>query len=75
MNPAARFTNRVAVVTGAASGIGAAAAARLAAEGAAVVLVDIAADRGEEIAERLRKGGARAVSSPRTSRARPTGRG
>ncbi|WUD72457.1 glucose 1-dehydrogenase [Streptomyces sp. NBC_00510] len=61
MNPAARFTNRVAVVTGAASGIGAATAARLAAEGAAVVLVDIAADRGEETAARLRKDGARAV--------------
>ncbi|WP_329530002.1 SDR family oxidoreductase [Streptomyces sp. NBC_01450] len=61
MNAAGRFTNRVAVVTGAASGIGAASAARLAAEGAAVVLVDIAADRGEEIAERLRKDGARAL--------------
>ncbi|MEI5011903.1 SDR family oxidoreductase [Streptomyces sp. PmtA] len=61
MNPAARFTNRVAVVTGAASGIGAATAARLAAEGAAVVLADIAADRGEETAARLRKDGARAL--------------
>ncbi|MFB6957661.1 SDR family NAD(P)-dependent oxidoreductase [Streptomyces sp. NPDC056309] len=61
MNPAARFTNRVAVVTGAASGIGAATAARLAAEGAAVVLVDIDAERGEETAERLRKDGARAL--------------
>ncbi|MFD7232042.1 SDR family NAD(P)-dependent oxidoreductase [Streptomyces sp. NPDC059881] len=61
MNPAARFTHRVAVVTGAASGIGAATAARLAAEGAAVVLADIAADRGEETAARLRKDGARAV--------------
>ncbi|MFJ6632264.1 SDR family NAD(P)-dependent oxidoreductase [Streptomyces sp. NPDC091376] len=61
MNPAARFTHRVAVVTGAASGIGAATAARLAAEGAAVVLADIAADRGEETAARLRKDGARAL--------------
>ncbi|AVH60625.1 MULTISPECIES: SDR family NAD(P)-dependent oxidoreductase [Streptomyces] len=64
MNPAARFTNCVAVVTGAASGIGAATAARLAAEGAAVVLADIAADRGEEIAARLRKDGARALFVP-----------
>ncbi|MFE4956247.1 SDR family NAD(P)-dependent oxidoreductase [Streptomyces sp. NPDC056653] len=61
MNPAARFTNRVAVVTGAASGIGAATAARLAAEGAAVVLADIDAERGEDTTERLRKDGAKAV--------------
>ncbi|MFB7322138.1 SDR family NAD(P)-dependent oxidoreductase [Streptomyces sp. NPDC056190] len=61
MNPAARFTNRVAVVTGAASGIGAATAARLAAEGAAVVLADIDAEHGEETAERLRKDGAHAL--------------
>ncbi|WP_406432248.1 SDR family NAD(P)-dependent oxidoreductase [Streptomyces sp. NBC_01589] len=61
MNPAARFTNRVAVVTGAASGIGAATAARLAAEGAAVVLADIDAERGEDTTARLRKDGAKAV--------------
>ncbi|MFD5080546.1 SDR family NAD(P)-dependent oxidoreductase [Streptomyces sp. NPDC058371] len=60
MNPAARFTNRVAVVTGAASGIGAATAARLAAEGASVVLADIDDERGEETAARLRKDGAKA---------------
>ncbi|MFF0052011.1 SDR family NAD(P)-dependent oxidoreductase [Streptomyces sp. NPDC005498] len=61
MNPAARFTNRVAVITGAASGIGAATAARLAAEGAAVVLADIDAERGEDTTARLRKDGAKAV--------------
>ncbi|MYV50152.1 glucose 1-dehydrogenase [Streptomyces sp. SID2888] len=61
MNPAARFTNRVAVVTGAASGIGAASAARLAAEGAAVVLADIDAEHGEETAEGLREDGSRAL--------------
>ncbi|MFJ3823498.1 SDR family NAD(P)-dependent oxidoreductase [Streptomyces nodosus] len=61
MNPAARFTSRVAVVTGAASGIGAATAARLATEGAAVVLTDIDAQHGEETAEGLREDGARAL--------------
>ncbi|MFB7307258.1 SDR family NAD(P)-dependent oxidoreductase [Streptomyces sp. NPDC056192] len=61
MNPTARFTNRVAVVTGAASGIGAATATRLAAEGAAVVLADIDAERGEDTTARLRKDGAKAA--------------
>lgn len=56
----ARFTGRTAVVTGAASGIGAATAERLAREGAAVVLADIAADRGETVAERITKDGGRA---------------
>ncbi|MGP4084567.1 SDR family NAD(P)-dependent oxidoreductase, partial [Streptomyces sp. KR55] len=56
----ARFTGRTAVVTGAASGIGAATAERLAREGAAVILADIAADRGEAVAERITKDGGRA---------------
>src|ERR1700759_4096107 len=56
----ARFTGRTAVVTGAASGIGAATAVRLAEEGAAVVLADIAEERGEAVAERIRKDGGRA---------------
>jgi glucose 1-dehydrogenase len=49
-----RLAGRVAVVTGGASGIGAATVRRLAAEGAAVALADVAADRGEDLAERLR---------------------
>ncbi|MFG2191935.1 SDR family NAD(P)-dependent oxidoreductase [Streptomyces sp. NPDC048639] len=57
----ARFTGRVVVVTGGASGIGAATAARLAGEGAAVVITDVAAERGEGVAEELRVNGARAA--------------
>lgn len=58
--PGARFTDRVAVVTGAASGIGAATAERLADEGAAVVLADVAAEPGERVAEAIRGRGGRA---------------
>ncbi|MFF2852236.1 SDR family NAD(P)-dependent oxidoreductase [Streptomyces sp. NPDC058001] len=59
--PGARFTDRVAVVTGAASGIGAATAVRLAAEGAAVVLADIDEARGKETARRIGEDGGRAL--------------
>ncbi|MGA4838614.1 SDR family NAD(P)-dependent oxidoreductase [Streptomyces sp. G45] len=57
----ARFTGRVAVVTGGASGIGAATARRLAAEGAAVVVADVAAERGAAVADGIRDGGGRAA--------------
>ncbi|MCI3934074.1 SDR family NAD(P)-dependent oxidoreductase [Streptomyces sp. AN091965] len=61
MHASARFTDRVAVVTGAASGIGAATAVRLAGEGAAVVVADVAAERGTAVAEGIRAGGGRAA--------------
>jgi NAD(P)-dependent dehydrogenase (short-subunit alcohol dehydrogenase family) len=46
----ARFDGRVALVTGAASGIGAATARRFASEGAAVALVDLAHDAAQAVA-------------------------
>jgi len=48
-----RFKDRVAVVTGAASGIGAATSRRLASEGATVVVVDTNADAGHALATEL----------------------
>ena len=54
----ARFAGRTAVVTGAAGGIGAAVAVRLAAEGAAVVLTDVRP--ADEVAKRIDDAGGRA---------------
>jgi NAD(P)-dependent dehydrogenase (short-subunit alcohol dehydrogenase family) len=48
-----RLKDRVAVVTGAASGIGAATSRRLASEGARVVVVDLNADAGQALAAEL----------------------
>lgn len=54
------FEGKVALVTGAASGIGAATAQRFAQEGAAVVVVDMNRDGAEAVAELIRASGARA---------------
>lgn len=51
------FQGQVAIVTGAARGIGAAAAKALGEAGAAVVLTDVLDDQGEALAERLRRSG------------------
>jgi NAD(P)-dependent dehydrogenase (short-subunit alcohol dehydrogenase family) len=57
-----RFTDRVAIVTGGAMGIGGATARRLAAEGARVLVVDIAPDGGAQNVETIRGSGGTAES-------------
>lgn len=56
------LNNKTAIVTGAAQGIGNGIAARLAHEGAAVMLADLQAERVEAAAAELRATGARAVA-------------
>jgi 2-hydroxycyclohexanecarboxyl-CoA dehydrogenase len=57
-----RFTGKVAIVTGAAQGIGRAIAARLADEGAKVALADIQLESAERAASEIRAGGASAIA-------------
>lgn len=59
-----RIEGKVAIVTGAASGIGADAAQAMALEGARVVLSDRDAERGAALAKDIEKGGAEALFVP-----------
>lgn len=59
-----RFQNQVAIVTGAARGIGAATAHRLAKEGAAVVVADVLETEGQALAAAIRRAEGRAVYEP-----------
>ena len=56
-----RLQNQVAWVSGAASGMGAAIARLFAEEGAAVAMIDIQRDKGESIANEIRKSGGKAT--------------
>lgn len=58
-----RLKDKVAVITGAASGIGAACARRFAAEGARLVVNDVSEDACARLAEELAKTGARFVAA------------
>jgi NAD(P)-dependent dehydrogenase (short-subunit alcohol dehydrogenase family) len=58
----AELAGKVALITGGASGIGAATARVMAREGAAIALADFDAKRAEDVAEQLRAAGARAVA-------------
>jgi NAD(P)-dependent dehydrogenase (short-subunit alcohol dehydrogenase family) len=62
MTTGGRFEGRVAILTGGGGGVGRATAHRLASEGCAVVVADIAADAARTVADELASDGARAMA-------------
>jgi len=56
-----RFEGKVVVITGAASGIGAACAERIAAEGGKIAILDLNLEKGEEMAEKINSDGGEAL--------------
>ena len=67
--------DRVAIVTASGSGIGRAGAAKMASEGATVILADLSPERSEEAASQIRHAGDRAEAHPTdVTTPRPWGR-
>jgi 3(or 17)beta-hydroxysteroid dehydrogenase len=64
MASSGRVANKVALVTGAASGIGRATALLLASEGAAVVVADVASEAGQQAAEEITRQQGKALFLP-----------
>jgi NAD(P)-dependent dehydrogenase (short-subunit alcohol dehydrogenase family) len=64
MEPRRVLNGKITVLTGAASGIGEAIAMRFAREGARLMLVDIQRDKGEQLQEHIRAGGAEVEFMP-----------
>lgn len=57
-----RFDNKIAIINGAAQGIGESVARKLAADGATVIITDVFADAAEKVAESIRASGKKAKS-------------
>ena len=66
-----RFTNKVALITGAASGIGRAAAIAFAAEGARVAILDRSADALEAVQSSVKAAGERSSQAQNEVSGRP----
>ena len=56
-----RLKDKLAIITGSASGMGQAAAELFAREGASIIVTDIATDAGEETARKIRDAGNKAI--------------
>ena len=70
-----KLSEKVAIITGAASGIGQASAVLFAREGAKVVAVDVDQQRGEETAKAIRAEGGTVFSTGSTSPVKTRWRG